>query len=176
MNDSLITSLPTNVADLIQKERTELAVNCYDKHPVTFWEYVGALLVLEQDGIVGKDAAKKKSGWAVNKALAFLFFRSAPVTAGKVAEALGYAGYGGANLRLGDDFGHSLREKLGHLTQPPYDQNSPYDVNLCAFLEFVANEGEGALFILRSRFRAALSRCFGEKEIKNWLDAPKPNY
>ena len=171
-----LTNLPTNFDELVNKEHQESAGNCYDAHPVSFWEYAKALLELERDDVIGKNAAKTKSGWAINKALAFLFFHSEPVTADDVAVELGYAGHRGVNLLLGDDFGNPLREKLGHLTKPPYDQNDPYQVNLCSFIAFVENNNIGVIFILRHRFRAALAQCFGETELRNWLNAPKPNY
>lgn len=177
-----LTNLPTNLDKLVDDERKEDVENCYDAHPVSFWEYAKALLELEQEGIIGRNIGNKKSGWAYNRALAFLFFHSEPITSDQVAADLAsgcndgtYKDMGGANLRLGE-FGGALRERLGHTSKKPYDKNPPYDVNLCSFIAFVArtNIPVGVLFILRHRFRAALAQCFGREELEKWLTTPRP--
>ena len=171
--EELVNAISNDFDKLVNIERKEFGENCYDKFPVSFWEYAKALFELEKDCIIGSNA-KGKSGWAYNKALAFLFSNSCIVTAGDVAKELGYGydSYAAANLRLGE-FGNKLREKLGHLTNDKYAKNEPYDVNLCSFISFAANPKSGVLFILRERFRTALAECFGDDEIKLWLAAPK---
>jgi len=181
-NFPLITlaNFPSNFDKLVNDERKDTATVSYDTHPVSFWEYVKALLELERDGVIGKNTGDKKSGWAYNRALAFLFFHSEPVTSDQVAANLAsgcsdeiYKDKGGANLRLGE-FGVALRKRLGHTSAPPYAENPPYKVELCSFITFIANNDIGVLFILRHKFRAALAQCFGKDELEKWLKMSRP--
>ena len=149
-------------------------MSIYDSHPVSTGDYVKALAHLENKGIVGQYAHNKKSGWAVNKALCYLYRCSTPTIMDDVASHLGYSGYKGCNGVLGNYFANPLRNALGHDSHPPYDSKKNYIVKICSFVRFINGVGVGLHFVLHDNFRKALDQQFGRKQILSWQNLPKP--